>query len=181
MLKRTVLYPEHKAANAKMVGFSGWEMPVSYRGILEEHQAVRQYAGVFDVSHMGVIDFAGEQVLEMLQHLTVNDVESLAINQSQYTMMLDESGQVLDDMILTRLQNMYRLVVNCGNTQKILSWLHTHQPKFSVHFTLREEINILALQGPSSKRILESLMDTTLAVRPFGISFGQLLGEPVMV
>ncbi len=180
-MNQTTLHAEHKALGAKMVDFADWSMPVSYKGIIEEHNAVRQRAGLFDVSHMGIIDVEGTQSLQYLQYLTVNDVSRLEPFQSQYTMMLDEKGRVLDDMIITRLGARYRLVVNCSNKDKIIAWMQLHKNNFSVHLTIHDDLNILALQGPAAKSMLEPLLDTLWVGGSFNVMYAKLAGVDVLV
>src|SRR5215472_12861646 len=112
-LKRTPLYEQHVALGARLVEFGGWEMPVQYSGILEEHRAVRTHAGLFDVSHMGEFKVTGAGALAFLQHLVPNDVSRLAINQALYTQLCRSDGGVVDDLLIYRLaENVYMLVVN---------------------------------------------------------------------
>src|SRR5258708_31327304 len=124
-LKRTPLYDQHRDLGARLVEFSGWEMPVQYSSILEEHQAVRIHAGLFDVSHMGEFKVEGEDALAFLQYLVPNDVSRLAINQALYTQLCLPDGNVIDDLLIYRLgEQHYMLVVNAGNIAKDLAWVH---------------------------------------------------------
>src|SRR5690349_11349678 len=122
-LHKTPLYDRHVAAGAKLVPFAGWEMPVQYAGIKEEHQAVRNHAGVFDVSHMGEIETQGPQALEFLQRILSNDVSKIAENGAQYSVLTKEDGGVLDDLFTYKLgEGHYLTVTNAANHVKDLAW-----------------------------------------------------------
>src|ERR687894_574931 len=122
-LKRTPLYDRHVAAGAKLVPFAGWEMPVQYAGIKEEHLAVRERAGVFDVSHMGEIETQGPQALEFLQRILSNDVSKIAEDGAQYSVLTKEDGGVLDDLFTYKLgEAHYLTVTNAANHVKDLAW-----------------------------------------------------------
>ncbi len=126
-LRRTPLYDRHAAAGAKLVPFAGWEMPVQYAGIREEHLAVRTGAGVFDVSHMGQVETTGPQALEFLQHMVSNDVRRIPEGGAQYSLMCREDGGVLDDLFSYRLgENTFLTVTNAANHDKDLAWLQSH-------------------------------------------------------
>ena len=123
-LKRTALFDRHVDAGAKLVPFAGWEMPVQYAGIREEHLAVRDACGIFDVSHMGEIETSGPQALQLLQRLLSNDVEKLAVGGAQYSVLCREDGGVLDDLFTYRLgPDRYVTVTNAANHARSLSWL----------------------------------------------------------
>lgn len=168
-MKKTALNIEHKKLKAKMVDFAGWEMPIQYAGIIEEHKAVRDKAGIFDVSHMCVLDIIGVSAFEFLQFVTVNDVSKLKINCAQYSMILDEDGDVLDDIIVTKVEEGFRLVINSSNAEKIKDWFKNilRKKSFSLNLDYREDISIIALQGPDSKRILEEIFAIELKLNSF--------------
>ncbi|MCB1665123.1 MAG: glycine cleavage system aminomethyltransferase GcvT [Pseudomonadales bacterium] len=148
---RTPLYQQHLDAGAKIVDFSGWDMPIQYQSLIEEHHAVRQHAGVFDVSHMTVVDVKGPQAKAWLQILLANDVEKLnETGRALYSAMLNDNGGVVDDLIVYRMQEGYRLVVNCGTREKDLSWMQARSRGFDVQITERPELAILAVHGPES-------------------------------
>src|SRR5215472_3159220 len=127
-LKRTPLYSLHRELGAKIVDFGGWEMPVLYRGILEEHRAVRERVGIFDVSHMGEFAFAGPDALASLQRLTPNDVGRLTDGRCHYSAFLTEAGTFVDDLLVYRLRgDSYLVVVNAGNTPKDFQWASAHR------------------------------------------------------
>src|SRR5919108_2336762 len=123
-LKRTPLYEQHRALGARMVDFGGWEMPVQYSGILQEHEAVRTRAGLFDVSHMGEFKIEGPDALAFLQYLVPNDVSKLAIHQALYTQLCLPNGGTIDDLLVYRLgEQQYMLVVNAANIDKDFAWV----------------------------------------------------------
>ncbi len=161
---RTPLHDWHVAHHGRMVEFGGWEMPVQYTSITEEHTAVRTAAGLFDISHMGRLGFRGPQALDFLQHLVTCRVDNLAVNQIRYGLMCRDDGGVLDDVLVYRLEDSYGLVVNAGNRLKLLPWIQQHQAGFdctvSDHTT---DAAMLALQGP---RVLPLLKPLTAADLP---------------
>src|SRR3712207_5448681 len=126
-LKRTPLHGRHAAAGARLVPFAGWEMPVQYTGVREEHLAVRRDVGVFDVSHMGEIETRGPQALDLLQKLLSNDVAKIAVGGAQYSVLCREDGGVLDDLFTYRLaDDRYLTVTNASNHEKDLAWFQRH-------------------------------------------------------
>src|SRR5215203_817470 len=132
-LKRTALYDRHVAAGAKLVPFAGWEMPVQYTGIKEEHLAVRTTAGVFDVSHMGEIETTGPDAERFLQRILSNDVSKIADNGAQYSVLCKEDGGVLDDLFTYKLgENRYLTVTNAANHAKDLAWFRKQAEGFDV-------------------------------------------------
>src|SRR3954467_308011 len=132
-LKRTPLYDRHVAAGAKLVPFAGWEMPVQYAGIKEEHLAVRSHAGVFDVSHMGEIETTGPDAEAFLQRILSNDVAKIAPDGAQYSVLTRPGGGVLDDLFTYRLgPERFLTVTNASNHEKDLAWFQQHAPEFDV-------------------------------------------------
>ena len=165
-LKRTPLYEEHRALGARLVEFSGWEMPVQYSSILDEHRAVRTHAGLFDVSHMGEFKVEGPGALAFLQHLVPNDVSRLAIHQALYTQLCLPDAGTIDDLIIYRLADMhYMLVVNAGNIDKDYAWVEEQAKHFKdVHLTNQSDTTaLLALQGPEAQTILQPLTEVDLS------------------
>lgn len=162
-LKRTPLYDVHRASGARMVPFAGWEMPVQYTGIMEEHRAVRTRAGLFDVSHMGEIDLTGAGALALAQRLVTNDVGRLETDQARYSPMCTPAGGIIDDLLVYRLSDRHiMLVVNAANTEEDLAWIREHAGA-DVHVADRsEEIALLALQGPRAEEILQRLTPVSL-------------------
>src|SRR5712692_2532323 len=165
-LKRTPLYDQHCALGARMVEFGGWEMPVQYSSIVDEHRAVRTYAGLFDVSHMGEFKVEGPDALAFLQYLVPNDVSRLTIHQALYTQLCLPSGNVIDDLLIYRLaEQHYMLVVNAGNIAKDLAWVQEQAQRFQ-KVTISDQSDttaLLALQGPVALSILQPLTDVDLA------------------
>ena len=151
MGNHTPLFDAHRAANAKMVDFGGWDMPLNYGSQLQEHHAVRRDAGVFDVSHMTVIDVSGPDTQSFLRHCLANDVARLdEIGQALYTVLLNESAGIVDDLIVYRRDNGFRLVVNAGTREAVLSNINGHTGTFDVSVMHRGELAMLAVQGPAA-------------------------------
>ena len=151
--KRTPLYAQHAALNAKLVEFGGWEMPVQYSGIVSEHRAVRSAAGLFDVSHMGQIQVSGAGAMDFLQYLAANDIGKLQIGRCQYSFLLNERGGTIDDMMVYRTEaDRYTLVVNASNAEK--DWAHvrsTGAGRRAVDLENRSGHGaLLAFQGPAA-------------------------------
>lgn len=151
MGQRTPIYTLHVDAGAKMVDFGGWDMPIHYGSQLEEHHMVRQDVGICDVSHMTVIDLRGPQAKAYLQHLLANDVERLEVpGKALYSAMLNETGGVLDDLIVYLDGDGYRIVVNCATREKDLAWMSQQTSGFDCQLHERPELAILAIQGPNA-------------------------------
>jgi aminomethyltransferase len=165
-LKHTPLYEQHKALGARFVDFGGWEMPVQYNGIIEEHQAVRTQAGLFDVSHMGEFKVEGKDALAFLQYLVPNDVGRLAVHQALYTQLCLANGNVIDDLLVYKLaEEHYMLVVNAANISKDLNWVQGQATHFA-DVTVSDQSDataLLALQGPAALNILRTLTSVNLA------------------
>jgi aminomethyltransferase len=153
MPNNTILHAKHLEAGAKMVDFHGWEMPINYGSQIEEHHAVRQDAGMFDVSHMTIVDVTGQQAQAYLRFLLANDVAKLQNKgKALYSGMLNESGGVVDDLIVYYFDpTNYRLVVNSATREKDMDWLNTQAQKFDVNITERAEFAMIAVQGPNAK------------------------------
>ncbi len=150
-LKRTALNTIHRAAGAKMVEFGGWEMPVEYSGITEEHWAVRRAAGLFDVSHMGEIEIWGTSSPELLQYLTANDIARLQIGQAQYTALVYPQGSAVDDCVVHRLdRERFLICVNAASTEKDFNWIMTHNVAEVGLRDASADYSQLALQGPKA-------------------------------
>lgn len=150
MLKKTPLNQVHKNLNARMVEFGGWEMPVQYRGVIEEHQAVRQKVGLFDISHMGEIFITGPQAKFFLQYVTTHNLDKITDGQTQYSVCCYKDGGVVDDVISYQFNSeKYLVVVNASNTDKDFEWFKEHQSKFDVQIENKSsDFCQLALQGP---------------------------------
>jgi aminomethyltransferase len=167
-LKRTELYSWHQENGAQMVEFAGWEMPVSYsKGILEEHLATRKYGGLFDISHMGRFLIYGEETIPFLQQVLTNNVLALEHGMAQYTLIQNEWGEAIDDAYLYRLdignlpsESRYLLVVNAANKERDWNWLMEHKRRFRglILEDKSDEMGMIALQGPTTKRVLEKIV-----------------------
>lgn len=160
MLKRTPLYERHLAADGKMVDFAGWEMPLHYGSQLNEHHQVRNSAGLFDVSHMTIVDIAGSNSLSFLRGLLTNDVIKLdQPGKALYTAMLNDSGGVLDDLIVYRLgDDSYRLVVNCATREKDIAWIQLQAAGKDLVIRERGELAILAVHGPRAMEMTSKVL-----------------------
>ena len=163
-LQRTALYERHRALGAKMTDFHGWEMPRYYTSILEEHQAVRQAFGIFDVSHMGQVLVNGPDAAQMLDQVMVSDVGRLGNERACYTLMLNERGGILDDLIVYRIgDHDYLVVVNCTNRASDVAWLAAHRLGEATVTDISEGRSLLAVQGPRACRVLEQMLDARVA------------------
>jgi aminomethyltransferase len=163
-LKQTPLYPVYKEHGAKTIDFGGWELPVQFSGIIEEHHAVRTKAGLFDVSHMGEVEVKGPDALAFLQKMTTNDVSKLVPFKAQYGIMCYPDGGTVDDLLIYKFaEDHYLLVINASNTEKDVEWLQQHLSGDVVLKNISNEVAELALQGPLSERILQKLTDTDLS------------------
>jgi len=151
---KTPLYAEHQALGARMVSFGGWEMPLHYGSQIEEHHRVRQDAGMFDVSHMQILDLDGEQALPFLRYVIANDAARLATEgRALYGCMLNDAGGVVDDLILYfRGSGRYRMVVNAATAEKDLAWIRDRAAGFDVDFRARRDLAMIAVQGPGARR-----------------------------
>lgn len=162
-LRRTPLYPAYQA-NSKTIDFGGWELPVHFSSIQEEHHAVRQAAGLFDVSHMGEILVEGPASKDFLQFVLTNDIELLVPNKAQYSVMCYEDGGTVDDLIVYMLEeNRYLLVVNASNTEKDFEWLLSHKREGVTIENKSASYMQVALQGPHAEQILQQVTDEKLS------------------
>jgi len=151
MGKQTPLYQQHLDANGKIVDFGGWDMPIHYGSQLQEHNVVREDAGMFDVSHMTIVDITGPEALAYLQKILANDVSKLGFTgKALYTGMLNEEGGVIDDLIVYKMDGWYRTVVNCGTREKDLAWMNKQIAAFDATLTERPELAMVAVQGPNA-------------------------------
>jgi aminomethyltransferase len=167
VLKRTPLYEAHVAAGAKLVDFAGWEMPVSYVGVRQEHLAVRSGCGVFDVSHMGEIETSGPGALDLLQRLLSNDVARIEVGGAQYSVLCREDGGVLDDLFTYRLaDDRYLTVTNASNHERDLAWFQDHSDGFDAAVAdAIDRYAMLAVQGPAARAIAADLSPGELPAR----------------
>jgi len=181
-MKRTAFYEIHKALGAKIVDFAGFEMPVQYTGIIDEHLKVRNDVGVFDVSHMGEFQVRGRDALQFLQNVTVNDVSLLTEGKVQYSAMCYADGGIVDDLLVYHAGDHYMLVVNASNIGKDFQWLQS-QLKGDVKLrNVSDEFSLLAIQGPRSKDLLQKLTDVPLAaIEYYRFKHGTLAGIPMII
>jgi aminomethyltransferase len=166
MTEKTVLNDTHRALGARMVDFGGWDMPISYGSQIEEHHAVRRDAGMFDVSHMTVVDLHGARVREFLRHLVANNVDKLKVQgKALYTCMLNERGGVIDDLIVYFLgDEFFRLVVNAATREKDLAWIAQQAKAFGVEVKERPDFAMIAVQGPNARaKVIGLLLDVDRA------------------
>jgi len=176
-LLTTPLHDRHVALGARMVPFAGWEMPVQYEGVIQEHRAVRTDAGVFDVSHMGEIEVEGPRAHALLQELLSNDLDKLEPGQAQYTLLTNEIGGIIDDLIAYRLTaHRYLLIVNASNREADFAWLKEREVSGSDVRDVSDEYGLLAVQGPTA------IAKLGLAPAPaFTFAEAEIDGMPVMV
>lgn len=157
-MKRSPLHGIHEALNARMLPFAGWEMPIQYEGIVAEHRAVREKSGVFDISHMGELLVSGPNAGDALNQLLTNDLSVLEVSEGQYTLMLNEAGGVIDDLILYRSgEESYFLVVNASRVEEDVAWLRDHLPPEVLLENQSESLGAIAVQGPESVAIWQEL------------------------
>lgn len=163
-LEKTALHDIHVALGAKMVPFAGYAMPVQYpTGIRGEHAAVRENAGMFDVSHMGEFYVRGPQAADFVQYLTVNDIRAVEVGQAQYSALCNHEGRVLDDLLIYRMVDQFLLVVNASNRVKDWDWILSHAGDFDVELCDdSDNVALIAVQGPKVQEILQPLTDTDL-------------------
>lgn len=172
-MKHTPLYQAHVDAGGKMVDFGGWEMPLNYGSQIEEHHQVRQNVGMFDVSHMTVVDFKGVQAKAFLQKLIANDVDKLKTEgKALYSCMLNEAGGVVDDLIVYYLNEQdYRMVINAGTTEKDIAWINTQAQGFDVSVEPKFDLAMIAVQGPNAREKVFAAMpgveEVAGALKPF--------------
>jgi len=179
VLRRTPFYDIHKALNAKIVPFAGYEMPVNYpAGITAEHKAVRERAGLFDVSHMGEFVIRGERMADFINYVTTNDVAALADGQVHYSTILYENGTIVDDCLVYKFADRIVMVVNASNRAKDFAHINRHAKKFGVQMAdISDEIALLALQGPIAEQILQPLVDVDLSqIKYYWHSWGHVGG-----
>jgi len=180
-LKRTPLHDRHVAAGARLMPFAGWEMPVQYRSIRDEHVAVRTACGMFDVSHMGQIESSGPQARELLQRLLSNDVDKLAVGGAQYSVLCREDGGVLDDLFSYRLApDRYLTVTNASNHERDFGWFRANAGDLEAEIAdARERWAMLAVQGPRAREIVQAIADAPLPAR-FTVAERRLAGRSVL-
>lgn len=181
-MKRTKFYNIHKKLNAKIVEFAGFEMPIQYSSIIQEHKAVRHSVGVFDVSHMGEIFIRGKQALDFVQYITVNDASKLFPGRVQYSAMCYEDGGIVDDLLVYKISDdEFLLVVNASNIQKDFEWMNKNN-KFGVEIINRsDDFSLLAVQGPDSLKTLQKIADTEIDLEYYHFTKMKIAGVEMIV
>ena len=168
-MKKTSLYQSHLAIGAKMVHFAGFELPMQYTGVVNEHLAVRHKVGIFDVSHMGEILVSGPNAIDLIQYVFSNDAQNLDVGQAQYGYMPNAKGGIIDDLLVYRIDTQsYLLVVNAANIEKDWNWLLTHNKMFGASLKNQsDQWSLIALQGPQATSVLAKLTNTDIGSIPF--------------
>jgi len=181
-MKRTKLYNKHIELGAKMVEFAGYEMPVQYSSIIDEHNAVRNSVGVFDVSHMGEVIVKGNQAFDFIQYITINDVAKLAAGKVQYTAMCYENGGIVDDLLLYQLDdNEFMLVINASNIEKDLEWMHKNNKFDAEIINESDEYSLFAVQGPNSKKTLAKICKSGLDMEYYHFQISECEGTEIII
>jgi aminomethyltransferase len=183
-LKRTPFHDKHVALGAKIVPFAGYEMPVQYpQGITAEHKAVRERAGLFDVSHMGEFMITGERAVDFVNYVTTNDVAALAIGQVHYSTILNDRGTIEDDCLVYRFADKIMMVVNASNVDKDFAHIARHADRFGVTLEdISERTGLLALQGPRAASILQTLTPVDLSqIKYYHFAEGEVAGMPMII
>jgi aminomethyltransferase len=181
-LRRTPLYAEHVRLGARMVPFAGWDMPVQYQSIIQEHRAVREAVGAFDVSHMGEFRISGPGAVAFLQHITPNDVSTVAVGASQYSCLLQPDAGIVDDIFIYRPADYFLVVVNASNIAKVADWLAEHAHDGADVANISDETALIAVQGPRAIAAVQPLSDEDLSTLPRrGIRSGTIAGVPALV
>ena len=180
--KKTPLYEEHKKNDGSIIEFAGYSLPISYSSINQEHNTVREKVGVFDVSHMGEFIISGSDSLNFLQKVTTNDLRKIRFGQAQYSLMCNEKGGIIDDLIIYKKRNDYLLVVNASNREKNLKWLKKHQNSNVLIKDISDSIGLLAVQGPNSRKILNQFFDIDINKLSFyHFQYGSIKGFNAMI
>ncbi|MFX0058022.1 MAG: glycine cleavage system aminomethyltransferase GcvT [Candidatus Hodarchaeota archaeon] len=183
-IKKTPLYNKHLQLGARMVEFAGFYMPVQFESIIKEHEAVRSYAGVFDISHMGEFILEGKDVIPFLQYIMINDLNLLEPFKGQYSIMCYENGTVVDDLVYyEETPERFRMIVNAGNIKKDLEWLNSHIGNYDVEITnLSDKRTRLAFQGLKADELLQPLVNVNLSkINRFYFSFCDLNNKPIFL
>ncbi len=175
-LKQVPLHHKHIRAGARMVPFAGFEMPLHYTSVMEEHQEVRKNTGVFDVSHMGEFMIKGKSALDLVQYVTTNDASKLSVGQAQYSCLPNEKGGIVDDLLVYRIkENEYMMVVNASNIEKDWGWVNKHNQFGAVLDNISDRITLLAVQGPNATGILQKITSLDLdSMKPFTFETGNI-------
>ena len=167
MLKQTFLYAQHKKLNAKFTEFGGWDMPVQYTSIIEEHNAVRNSVGIFDTSHMGTFIVSGINAGKFLDYVTISDMKNLPLYKARYSMLLNENGGIKDDIIVYKFADYYMMVVNAGNLDKDFKWLNDNKIDNVEIKNISKEVSMIAVQGPKAVEIIKHLTDEDISLMKY--------------
>lgn len=181
-MKRTKFYRKHVELGAKLVEFAGYEMPIQYSSIIDEHKSIRNSVGVFDVSHMGEVIIKGSKAFDFVQYITTNDVAKLSNGRVQYTAMCYENGGIVDDLLLYKIKDdEFMLVINASNIQKDLDWMHKNN-SFDVEIINEsDEYSLLAVQGPNSKKTLEKICSDALEMEYYHFTKAQCENVEIII
>ncbi|MES2663498.1 MAG: glycine cleavage system aminomethyltransferase GcvT [Pseudomonadota bacterium] len=184
-MNKTALFDHHQTAKARIVPFAGWEMPLHYGSQVQEHHFIRQAVGMFDVSHMMNTDISGSGAEDFLLKMLVSDIRTIIPGFGMYSLLLNHDGGVIDDVIVYRLEHAFRLVSNAGTREKVLAWLQKNQTD-NVVIKVRNDVSMLALQGPKAAHILKQLptfpwLEPAARLRRFGFFCGEIKGRAVIV
>ncbi len=183
-MRRTHLFEIHKKLGARITGFSGWEMPLSYSGVTDEHRTVRESAGVFDIGHMGRIEIRGEDAGSMLQMITVRDVMNMPAGSAQYTLISGPSGGIMDDILISRREkDRYMLCVNAANREKVIDWIMENGARFEFKIKdITDDTGMISLQGPMSASVLErAISGPASSIKPWRLKEVKFGGLPCLV
>jgi aminomethyltransferase len=182
-LRRTPLYDKHVKQNAKIVDFAGFEMPIQYTSIIQEHEAVRSNVGMFDVSHMGEILVRGSNALTYLEHVCTNNVSTIEVGQVRYSFLCYDNGHVVDDILIYRFgDDLYCLVVNASNIEKDYDWLSSHLIDGVELENVSDRTSEIALQGPQAEAVLQTMTDVDLSqIGFFRFVWGNVLGKHTLI
>jgi len=182
MTKKTSLYNHHLELGAKIIPFSGFEMPVNYtKGILNEYNAVRNNCGIFDVSHMGQFSISGSKSLDFLQNMTINNVSKLSNYDAQYSAICNHDGGIIDDLILYKQPDGYFMVVNAGNIDKNFEWLNSNVIDNVIIENKSSDISLIAIQGPNTRKFLSKITDADLNIKFYSYIDAKVLESNVML
>ena len=181
-MKRTALYDIHVKLNAKLVPFAGFEMPIQYRSIRAEHRRVRETVGVFDVSHMGEIEIRGENAIDLVQKVTINNAADLSIGQVQYSAMCYPDGGIVDDLLVYRFPDHFLLVVNASNKEKDLQWILDNKIDGCEVKDTSDEVTQIAIQGKKAEATLQKLTEISLSeIKYYWFVEGELAGVNMLI
>ncbi|MFH0881804.1 MAG: glycine cleavage system aminomethyltransferase GcvT [bacterium] len=179
---KTALYDKHVEARAKMVSFAGYQMPIQYRSINEEHKRVRSTVGIFDVSHMGEVWVKGDRAADFVSRITVNNAAKLQVNQAQYSAMLYENGGIIDDLLVYRFNDRFMLVVNASNRQKDVDWIKKQAPGDIIIDDASDRISLLAIQGRNALDVVQKMTRTKLEdIQFYWFREGEIAGHRAII